>query len=63
MGIQERKEREKEIRHQQIIVAARRVFSEKGFNKSTMENIAGETELSQGTLYSMFKFFNRNKRN
>jgi hypothetical protein len=32
MGIQERKEREKERRRQQIIVAAKRVFSERGFN-------------------------------
>ena len=55
MGIQERKEREKERRRQQIIVAAKRVFSEKGFNKSTMEDIASEAELSPGTLYLYFK--------
>ncbi len=55
MGIQERKEREKDRRRQQIIVAAKRVFSEKGFNKSTMEDIASEAELSPGTLYLYFK--------
>ena len=55
MGIQERKEREKERRRQQIIVAAKRVFSEKGFNKATMEDIAHEAELSPGTLYLYFK--------
>ncbi len=55
MGIQERKEREKERRRQQIIVAAKRVFSEKGFSKSTMEDIATEAELSPGTLYLYFK--------
>jgi AcrR family transcriptional regulator len=55
MGIQERKEREKERRRQQIIVAAKRVFSEKGFSKSTMEDIASEAELSPGTLYLYFK--------
>jgi AcrR family transcriptional regulator len=55
MGIQERKEREKERRRQQIIVAAKRVFSEKGFNKATMEDIANEAELSPGTLYLYFK--------
>ncbi|MFZ3047702.1 MAG: TetR/AcrR family transcriptional regulator, partial [Desulfatirhabdiaceae bacterium] len=55
MGIRERKERDKERRHQQILVAAKRVFSEKGFNKSTMEDIAGEAELSPGTLYLYFK--------
>ncbi len=55
MGIQERKEREKERRRQQIMVAAKRVFSNKGFNKATMEDIAQEAELSPGTLYLYFK--------
>ena len=55
MGIQERKERERERRRQQIIVAAKRVFSVKGFNKTTMEDIAKEAELSPGTLYLYFK--------
>ncbi len=55
MGIQERKERERERRRQQIMVAAKRVFTEKGFTKSTMEDIASEAELSPGTLYLYFK--------
>lgn len=55
MGIQERKERERERRRQQIIVAAKRVFSERGFSKATMEDIAKEAELSPGTLYLYFK--------
>jgi len=55
MGIQERKEREKARRRQQIIVAAKRVFSAKGFNKATMEDIAKEAELSPGTIYLYFK--------
>jgi len=55
MGIQERKKRERERRRQQIIVAAKRVFSEKGFSKTTMEDIAKEAELSPGTLYLYFK--------
>ncbi len=55
MGIQERKEREKERRRQQIMVAAKRVFSVKGYNKATMEDIAKEAELSPGTLYLYFK--------
>ncbi|MCP4344085.1 MAG: TetR/AcrR family transcriptional regulator [Desulfobacterales bacterium] len=55
MGIQERKERERERRRQQIMVAAKRVFSAKGFNKATMEDIAKEAELSPGTLYLYFK--------
>jgi len=55
MGIQERKQRERERRRQQIIVAAKRVFSERGFSKTTMEDIAREAELSPGTLYLYFK--------
>ncbi len=55
MGIQERKERERERRRQQIMVAAKRVFSDRGFNKTTMEDIAREAELSPGTLYLYFK--------
>ena len=55
MGIQERKERERERRRQQIIVAAKRVFSAKGFTKATMEDIAKEAELSPGTIYLYFK--------
>jgi AcrR family transcriptional regulator len=55
MGIQERKGRERERRRQQIIVAAKRVFSAKGFTKATMEDIAKEAELSPGTIYLYFK--------
>ncbi len=55
MGIQERKGRERERRRQQIMVAARRVFSAKGLEKSTMEDIAKEAELSPGTLYLYFR--------
>jgi AcrR family transcriptional regulator len=55
MGIQERKTREKERRRQQIMVAAKRVFVEKGFTKATMEDIAKDAELSAGTLYLYFK--------
>ena len=39
MGIHERKEREKERRRQQIMVAAKRVFSMKGFTRATMEDM------------------------
>jgi AcrR family transcriptional regulator len=55
MGIKERKTREREMRRQQILVAAKRVFSQKGYEKSTMEDIAREAELSPGTLYLYFK--------
>ena len=55
MGIQERKRREREQRRQQIMNAARKVFSINGFMKTTMEDIAREAELSPGTLYLYFK--------
>lgn len=55
MGIQERKEREKERRRQQIMVAAKRIFADKGFGRATMEDIANEAELSPGTLYLYFR--------
>lgn len=55
MGIYERKQREKERRREEIIHAARKVFSAKGFNAATMEEIASKAELSPGTLYLYFK--------
>lgn len=55
MGIYERKQREKEKRRREIIDAARKVFSSKGFNAATMEEIASQAELSPGTLYLYFK--------
>ncbi len=55
MGIQERKQREKGIRRFQILEAAKEVFSTKGYNAATMEEIADVAELSPGTLYIYFK--------
>ena len=55
MGIHERKQREKEKRRQTIVEAARKIFSAKGFNSATMEEIASQAELSPGTLYLYFK--------
>jgi AcrR family transcriptional regulator len=55
MGIKERKERERERRRQQLIVAAKRVFAKKNFNRATMEDIAKEAEVSPGTIYLYFK--------
>lgn len=55
MGIVERKEREKQLRREEIILAAEKVFFNKGFDLSTMDDIADEAELSKGTLYLYFK--------
>ncbi len=51
MGIQERKEREKEQRREEILRAAEMVFFEKGLAQATMDEIAERAELSKGTLY------------
>jgi len=55
MGIQERKEREKEHRRDEIVDAAQAVFFEKGLQNSTMDEIAEAAELSKGTLYLYYK--------
>lgn len=55
MGIAERKEREKQQRREEITKAAEEVFFSKGFDQSTMDDIAEKAELSKGTLYLYFK--------
>jgi len=54
MGIVERKEREKLQRRRDILEAARSVFSEKGFQTATMDEIAEKVELSKPTIYLYF---------
>lgn len=54
MGIQERKEREKQQRRNDIIDAAEKVFFESGIENATMDDVAKEAELSKGTLYLYF---------
>lgn len=56
MGTQERRQREKEQRLNDIINAAERIFlTGKAFESITMDEIAKEAELSKGTLYLYFK--------
>lgn len=55
MGVTERKAREKRQRTLQIMDAAKKVFSAKGFSGTTMEEIAQAAELSPATLYLYFK--------
>ncbi len=55
MGTQERRQREKERRRNDILNAAERVFFSKGVNTATMDDVAEEAELSKGTLYLYFK--------
>ena len=55
MGTAERKEREKAQRRNDIIIAAEKTFFSKGFENSTMDDVAETAELSKGTLYLYFK--------
>jgi AcrR family transcriptional regulator len=50
-----RKEREREARRQDILEAALRLFSQKGYHQTSMSEIAKEAEFSIGTLYGFFK--------
>jgi AcrR family transcriptional regulator len=54
MGIEERKEREKQARREAIMGSARELFFAKGFNATTMNEIALKAELSKGALYLYF---------
>ena len=54
MTIENRKEREKEFRRQSIIQAAEKVFSVKGFESTTMDDIALEAEFTKRTVYSYY---------
>jgi AcrR family transcriptional regulator len=51
---QSRRERERRERRETIVNAAKELFYEKGFQVTTMEDIAAAAELSKGTLYLYF---------
>ncbi len=55
LTIAERKEREKAERRQEILKAAKAVFFRNGFEHTSMEMIATESQLAKGTLYLYFK--------
>ncbi len=50
-----RKERERLRHKREIMDAALRLFSEKGYHNVSMEEIAKEAEFSVGTIYNFFK--------
>ncbi|MEZ5360403.1 MAG: helix-turn-helix domain-containing protein [Candidatus Zixiibacteriota bacterium] len=56
MGTEERKEREKLRRRNEILDAAETVFAEKGIREATMEDIAAKAELGKSTVYLYFRF-------
>jgi len=55
MGSSERKAKEKEELKALILQAAKKLFLEKGIEKTTMRNIANEIEYSVGTVYVYYK--------
>src|SRR5438874_7692341 len=54
MAIAERREREKLARRQEILKAARELFFERGFEGTTIDEIAKGAELSKGAVYLYF---------
>ncbi len=50
-----RKERERLFKRQEIIQAARQVFTLRGFNAATLDEIAERAEFGKGTLYNYFQ--------
>jgi AcrR family transcriptional regulator len=55
MGVQERKAREKEELRQEILEAATNLFSEEGYEATSMRKIAERIEYSPTTIYLYFK--------
>ncbi len=49
-----RKERERLIRKQEIIDASVKLFAGKGFNNTTLDDIAASSEFGKGTIYNYF---------
>jgi AcrR family transcriptional regulator len=51
----QRKQREYEARREEILMAAERKFSENGFFKTSMAEIAESAQFAMGTVYRFFK--------
>ena len=55
MGIQDRKDRDKEEMKKLILQAAKEISLEEGFDKLSIRKIADKIEYSPGSIYSYFK--------
>lgn len=55
MDIMSRKEKEKQVRKEDLINAAEKIFSTMGYTGASMDEIAKEAEFSRKTLYQYFK--------
>lgn len=54
MGVQERRQREREARRKSVLDAARRLVRERGYQGMTTKQIANECELSEATVFWYF---------
>jgi AcrR family transcriptional regulator len=54
MGLQERREKEKDSRRKLILASARKLFFAKGFKNVTIDKIAKRSELGKGSIYLYF---------
>ncbi|MBT1701123.1 TetR/AcrR family transcriptional regulator [Fulvivirgaceae bacterium PWU4] len=55
MGVAERKERHKEELKKEILMAAKELFMEKGYEATSIRNIAEKIEYSPATVYLYYK--------
>lgn len=55
LGVLSRKLKEKDLRRQEIIDAAEKVFFSKGFDTATMDDVAKAAEFSKRTVYVYFR--------
>lgn len=55
MGVQERRQREREARRNSVLDATRVLVRERGFNGTTTKRIAERCELSEATIFWYFK--------
>ena len=55
MSKAERKERERELRRNDIVDAAEKLFFSRGYENVTMDDIAKELEMARATLYLSFR--------
>lgn len=55
MTVANRRAREQSLRRELIVATAQQLFEEKGFDLTTVEEIAIRAELGKGTIYSYFQ--------
>ena len=55
MAAETRRERQKTMNRREILEAAKRVFAQKGFAATTIDEIAQEAEFSKGAMYGYFE--------